>query len=77
MKARPARQEEVRLYSPDLASRRVVVVANKVDQVADLNAALAQLSGGCGEAVIGVSALLGHNIEALKQQLRRMAVEHV
>lgn len=67
------RQAEVQLFSPDLQHRPALVVANKVDQVASSDAAIGLLRDSCSHPIVAVSALLGHNIPALKAILRAMA----
>lgn len=69
-------QEELRLHSQALAARPSLVVANKIDQVAEQEHSdvVQQLTGSCSRPVVAVSGLRGHNIPALQDLLQRMTL---
>ena len=60
--------EELREYSPELAARPELIVANKMD-LTDSDAALELFQEGTGKKILPVSAVAGTNLEALKEAL--------
>ena len=69
-------QGELRLHSRGLADRPSLVVANKMDQLPGgaSSPVVQQLAESCQRPLVAVSGLLGDNIPALQDLLRRMTL---
>lgn len=69
----PPPQEELRLFDGALAALPALVVANKIDALADPWAALGRLKAATGLPIVPVSAARGLGIARLRRALRMVA----